>query len=197
MSLNPIARRLSPREQVLFRHRESEQITMSEEKFVLTQRGYDQIKQQLETLEATAREERSVLNDSLNDKAGGDDDDADVALEFDSRRRKERMDEKIGYLRFVLDRAEIYEDPDPERVNTGERVTLWDFEAREEFQLDVLSSAEITARTNVGPGVEDASDSSPIGKALLGKRVGDIVEVETPNGINRYTVRFIEPIPED
>lgn len=170
---------------------------MSEEKFVLTQRGYEQIKQQLEMLEAEAREERAVLGDSLNDKAGGDDDDADVAIEFDSRRRKERKDEKIGYLRFVLDRAEIYEDPDPERVNTGERVTLWDFEAREEFQLDLLSSAEITARTNVGPGVEDASDDSPIGKALLGKRVGDIVEVETPNGINRYTVRYIEPIPGD
>lgn len=172
-------------------------MAVPDEKFVLTQTGYEQIKQQLAQLEEQVRSERALLADSLNDKAGGDDDDADVAVEFDSRRRKERLDEKIGHLRYILERAEIYEDSDPERINTGERVRLWDFEAREEFELDVLSSAEITTGVIVGRGVEDASDASPIGQALLGKRVGDIVEVETPAGLSRYAVRSIRPIPSD
>lgn len=166
-----------------------------EEKFVLTQEGYDNIKRQLELLEHDDKEKREMLSDSLNDKAGGDDDDADVAVEFEARTRKERTDEKIGHLRYILERAEIYEDPDPERINIGERVTLWDFEDKREILLDVVSSAEVTTHTNHGSSVKDASDDSPIGKALLNRRVGDIIVVEVPDGRIRYAVRKIEPIP--
>jgi len=167
----------------------------TEEKFILTQEGYDNIKQQLEALEAREQEERDLLTDARNDSLGGDDDDADAAANFETRTRKERTDEKIGHLRFILERAEIYEDPDPDRINIGERVTLWDFENKEEFQLDVVSSAEVTTRADSNSNVKDASDASPIGQALLGKGIGDIVEVETPDGKIRYAVRNIEPIP--
>ena len=166
-----------------------------DEKFILTQEGYDNIKHQLEALEAREKDDLDLLGDARNDSLGGDDDDADVAANFETRTRKERTDEKIGHLRFILERAEIYEDPDPNRINIGERVTLWDFESKDEFQLDVVSSAEITTRIDANPEVKDASDDSPIGQALLGKSVGDIVEVETPDGKIRYAVRKIEPIP--
>lgn len=166
----------------------------TEEKFILTQEGYDNIKHQLEELEAREQDERDLLSDARNDSLGGDDDDADVAANFETRTRKERTDEKIGHLRFILERAEIYEDPDPDRINIGERVTLWDFENKEEFQLDVVSSAEVTTRADTSSNVKDASDASPIGQALLGKGIGDIVEVETPDGKIRYAVRKIEPI---
>lgn len=170
-------------------------MAVAEDKFILTQEGYENIKRELAELEADQKEKLEMLSDSLNDRVGGDDADTDVGVEFEARTRKERTDERVGHLRYILERAEIYEDPDPERINTGERVTLWDFEDKREIQLDVLSSAEVTTRANVGPGVQDASDVSPIGKALLGKRVGDIVEVEIPDGKTRYAVRKIEPIP--
>src|ERR1051325_9473743 len=99
-----------------------------QEKFVLTQAGYDNIKRQLVELEADQKEKRDILSDSINDRAGGEDADTDVGAEFDARIRKERTDERLGHLRFILERAEIYEDPDPEKINVGERVTLWDFE---------------------------------------------------------------------
>lgn len=168
-----------------------------EEKFILTQAGYDNIKQQLADLEADDRDEIDALASALNEKAGGDDDDADVAVEYDARARKEWVDKKIGNLRFILDRAEIYEDPDPDKINIGERVTLWDFENQDEFQLDVVSSAEVTNHLNSMSNVKDASDASPIGQALLGKGIGDIIEVETPDGKIRYAVRKIEPIPAE
>jgi transcription elongation factor GreA len=168
-----------------------------EEKFILTQDGYDNIKQQLADLEADDRDEVDTLASALNEKAGGDDDDADVAVEYDARARKEWVDKKIARLRFILERAELYEDPDPDKINVGERVTLWDYEARQVFQVDVVSSAEATTRVNRDAQVKDASDSSPIGKALLGKGVGDIVEVDVPDGKTRYAVRKIEPIPAE
>src|SRR6185369_6814087 len=136
-------------------------------KFILTQDGYENIKRQLAELEADDRDAIDNLANAVNDKAGGDDDDSDVAVEYDARTRKERVDEKIGHLRFILERAEIYEDTDPEKINVGERVTLWDFENKDEFQLDVISSAEATNHVNSTSNVKDASDASPIGQALL------------------------------
>ncbi len=170
---------------------------MAEEReiFILTQEGYDNIKRQLAELEAVEKTERAQFADAVNDKAGGDDDDSDVAVEYDARIRKERTEEKIGHLRFILERAEIYRDINPDRIDVGERVTLWDFDDENVIQFDVVSSAEVTTRVDVNSSVKDASDASPIGQALLGKAVGDIVEVETPDGIMRYAVRKIEPIP--
>ncbi|MBA3872775.1 MAG: GreA/GreB family elongation factor [Anaerolineae bacterium] len=167
------------------------------EKFILTPGGYANIKQQLADLETRDKEERDLLTDSRNESLGGDDDDADVAANYETRTRKERIDEKIGHLKYILERAQIYEDPDPDKINTGERVTLWDFENESEFQVDVISSAEVTTRTKANPNVKDASEDSPIGQALLGKGVGDIVEVETPDGKIRYAVRKIDPISTD
>ncbi len=164
------------------------------EKFILTQEGYDNIKQQLADLESVEKGERAEFADAVNDKAGGDDDDSDVAVEFDAHTRKERTNEKIGHLRFILERAEIYTDFNPDQIDVGERVTLWDFEDERKVQFDVVSSAEVTTRIKTNPAVKDASDDAPIGKALLGKRVGDIVEVETPDGIMRYAIEKIEPI---
>ncbi len=170
-------------------------MAVEHEKFILTQEGYDNIKQQLADFEADEKQKRAQFADAVNDKAGGDDDDSDVAVEFDARVRKERTEEKIGHLRFILERAEIYTDINPDKIDVGERVTLWDFENKDEFQLDVVSSAEVTTRIKTNPEVKDASDNSPIGKALLGKGIGDIVEVETPEGKIRYAVRKIEAIP--
>ena len=167
------------------------------EKFVLTPEGYANIQQQLAALEAVEKAERAEFADAVNDKAGGDDDDSDVAVEVDARIRKERTNEKIGHLRFILERAEIYKDARPDQIDVGERVTLWDFEDEQEILVDVISSAEIITSINTKSKAKDASDESPIGKALLGKRVGDIVEVEAPDGKVRYAVRKIEPISSE
>ena len=172
-------------------------MAVEEDKFILTPEGFANIQAQLADLEAREKDERDVLADATNDSLGGDDDDSDVAANFETRTRKERTDEKIGHLRYILERAQLYEDPDPDKINVGERVTLWDFEDKQEIQFDVVSSAEVTTRINRDFKVKDASDSSPIGKALLGKGVGDIVEVQVPDGKSRYAVRKIEPIPAE
>jgi transcription elongation factor GreA len=168
-------------------------MAVAEEKFILTTEGYEHIKQQLAELEEKEKGERDMLTDSLEDSVGNDDN-ADVGVEFEWRSRKNWTDEKIAHLRYILDRAEIYDDADPKRIGIGERVTLWSFDDKAELQIDVISSAEVTTGANIGPGVIDASDASPMGQALLGHGVGDIVEVDTPDGKLRYAVRKIAPI---
>lgn len=167
----------------------------AEEKFTLTRSGYEHIQRELEALEAAEIEEREDLSEALNDSVQMDDD-ADVGAEFEVRTRKERKDEQIAHLHYILDRAEINDDPDPSRVNAGARVTLWDFGDKRAIQLDVLSTAEVTTQANVGPGVRDVSDDSPVGQAIIGKAVGDVVEVDVPDGKVRYAIRKIEVIPE-
>lgn len=170
-------------------------MAVADEKFILTRTGFEHIQRQLEQLEAEEKRQREDLTDSLSESFG-EDDNPDIGVEFESRTRKEWTDEQIGHLRYILERAELYDDPNPMCIDPGERVTLWDFDEKAEFQLDVLSSAEITTRANVGPDVRDVSTASPLGQALIGKCVGDVVEVEIPDGHLRYAIRKIEPIPE-
>jgi transcription elongation factor GreA len=169
-------------------------MAVAEDKFIVTPEGYAHIKQQLAELEEKEKHERAMLNDSIDNSLGRDDN-PEIGVEFEWRTRKEWTDEKIGHLRYILERAEIYEDAHPEQVDIGERVTLWSFADKAEVQFDVVSSAEVTTGANIGPGVMDASDASPMGQALIGKKVGDLVEVEVPDGHVRYAIRKIESIP--
>ncbi|NJR12870.1 hypothetical protein HC776_03195, partial [bacterium] len=95
-----------------------------------------------------------MVTDSLDDSLGQDDN-ADMGVEFEWRSRKNWTDEKIAHLRYILDRAEIYEDAHPKQIDVGERVTLWSFDERQEMQFDVISSAEVTTKANIGPDVPD------------------------------------------
>lgn len=169
-------------------------MAVAADKFILTPEGYAHLQQQLAELEEKEKGEREMVTDSLNNSLGRDDS-PEIGVEFEWRTRKEWTDEQIGHLRYILERAEIYEDAHPGRVDVGERVTLWSFADKEEFQVDVLSSAEVTRQANIGPGVIDASDASPMGQALLGRRVGERVIVQTPDGAMHYAIRRIEAIP--
>lgn len=159
---------------------------MAEQRFVLTQNGYEQLKQELEELEARRREETERLADVVGDV----DPSVEMGAYFDVSTMREQIDQRILYIKQVLERAEILgEDPDPTRVDPGERVTVWDIGAQEELQFDLLGSAEVVVNDGKGVSIE-----SPVGRALLGRRVGDVVEVEVPDGKARYAIRNIERI---
>lgn len=169
-------------------------MAVAEDKFIVTPEGYEHLKRTLAELEEKEKAEREMVADAV-DNALGRDDNPEIGVEVEWRTRKNWTDEKIAHLRYILDRAEIYEDAHPGRVDIGERVTLWSFEDKEEVQFDIISSAEVTTGAEVGPGVMDASDASPMGQALIGKRIGDTIEVDAPDGKMRYAIRKIERIP--
>ena len=68
---------------------------------------------------------------------------------------------------------------------------MWDFKERKPLQFDLVGGPEVIN------GREGVAIDSPVGKALQGHRVGDVIEVEVPDGAARYAIRKIERIPAE
>ena len=72
-------------------------------------------------------------------------------------------------------------------VSLGSKVVLYDFEGKEELAYSIVGSAEAS------PMNARISNESPVGKALMGKRVGDTVEVVVPSGSTlKYVLRAVD-----
>ncbi len=159
---------------------------MAEDRIILTKAGYEMLQRELEDLLGTASEEMAEQMREVHD----DTEFGEEATYHDIMAAKERLDSRIARLRRILQLAEVIgdEDPDPLRVDPGERVTVWDFSENEEVVFDLLGSEEV-AHGGLGRGI---SIESPVGRALLGRRVGDVVEVEVPDGKAKYAIRRID-----
>jgi transcription elongation factor GreA len=154
---------------------------MAEERIPLTRAGYDTLQHEL--AEARERAQRATEQLASVDNSA-DDNIPEEGAEFDIRTTQEYYNERARHLEFVLRRAEVIEeDPDPERLNVGDRVVVWDFEDNRERTFEIVSGVEAVEREDV------ISADSPVGRALLGKRIGDIVSIEVPDGVTRYSVR--------
>ena len=157
---------------------------MATERFTLTREGYQRLERELRQLEAAQQEDIEEVAEAFDDTDFGEN-----AAYYDKVFDKDRMTERINNLRHVLARADVLdEDPDPDRVSPGNRVTVWDFEANEEISFNIISAEEVTH------GIRGISTESPVGSALLGQMVGDVVEVEVPDGVAKYAIRAIGPI---
>ncbi len=160
---------------------------MAERRIQLTRQGYQKLQRELIIL---TDEENTKVAEMLAEAR--EDDQGEEAVFFDAMISKERLDERVSHLQNVLARAEIIDaDEDPDTITPGNRVTVYDSAEKEEFSLDLLDTEEITH------GRRGVSLDSPVGKALLGKKVGDRVKVEVPDGLVTYKVREIEMIPDD
>ncbi len=166
---------------------------MADEHFTLTPAGYEQIQGEIRALEAELADQRELRSE------GGDDRDNqngnNEAAVFETQTSMERLTEKINHLRFVLERADIRtEDANPRKLDPGERVVVWDVDARKELTFDLLSAPEAQATYSADDGGANIAVDSPVGRALIGHRVGDVVTVEVPDGKVRYAIRRIGEI---
>lgn len=78
----------------------------------------------------------------------------------------------------VVDESEIPKD----KISVGSIVKVMDYEFDEEVEYTIVGSAE------ADPMNFKISNESPVGSALIGKKVGDIVEVTVPSGISKFEV---------
>lgn len=160
---------------------------MAERRIRLTRPGYEKLQRELNILTS---EENSKVAEMLAEAR--EDDQGEEAVFFDAMISKERLDERVSHLQNVLARAEIIDaDEDPDTITPGNRVTVYDTAEKEEFTMDLLDTEEITH------GRRGVSLDSPVGRALLGKRVGDRIKVEVPDGIVTFKVRKIEMVPDE
>lgn len=92
-----------------------------------------------------------------------------------------RLEETLSRARVMTDEMLAFEG-----VRVGSRVKLYDLRFKEEIEYEIIPSAEF------GPSDDTISLDSPVGKALLGKKVDDIVEITVPAGKLSYKIMAIQ-----
>ena len=144
----------------------------------MTEQGLTRMQAELHRLQSV---ERLELIERLADaKTGGDwMDSAEHTL---VQRELSFVEARIRELEVMLDTAELIPpDPDPERVNVGGTVVL-------ETADGGLETYTIVGAAETDPAAGLISNESPLGRALLNRRVGDEVVVQAPAGDVRFRV---------
>ena len=148
---------------------------MSKAKQMLyTQDGYQALVDELEYLKGTKRQQ--VKEDIATARAFGD---LSENAEYDEARNEQaKVESRIKELEELILGAVIVDESkiDTSIINMGSIVKVYDKEFDETVEYSIVGSNE------ADPFQNRISDMSPIGKALVGKRAGDEVTVEAPNG---------------
>ena len=144
------------------------------EELILTREGYQKIEQEHELLVSVRRKE--VAERIKEAISYGD---ISENSEFDSAKNEQaELEERIIKLENMLRNATIVDDEDIslEVVNVGLVIKVKDMEDGEILDFTIVGSSVID------PQNFKISNESPIGRALMGRRVGDLVEVPIPDG---------------
>jgi transcription elongation factor GreA len=149
---------------------------------LLTKDGYAQLREELENLEAR----RLSLVEGTRQALAEGGVRAENGAYFDAMREAALLESRIGRLEQRLRQAEVIEAARDGEVEVGERVTVLDLTSAVTFDYRIVGSGE------ANPAAGEISHASPIGAALLGRRVGDVVEVEVPAGLARLEVVEID-----
>ena len=109
--------------------------------------------------------------------------------EYDAAKDEQRdIEARIEELEKILKNAEVVveDEVDLDKINIGCQVKILDMEYNEELDYKIVGSTEANSLKG------KISNESPVGKALIGSRLGDVVEVETQAGILKYKVLEIQ-----
>ena len=149
----------------------------------VTEEGLAELKQELDHLVNTKRPE---ISDRL-EKAIAEGDLRENADYHDAKHEQSLMEGRIRFLEDSLRRAElIKEDIPTDVVRVGSTVTILDTEFDEEETYRIVGVYQ------ADPGKGFISNESPIGQALLGKKKGAKVTVQTPGGEAEFKIKSIE-----
>ncbi len=108
--------------------------------------------------------------------------------EYDEAKKEQaEVEERILVLDDIVKHARVISEDEitPDAVCLGSKVTLLDVEYDEDLDYSIVSTVESD------PDNDMISIESPVGKSLLGKKVGDIVKVTTPNDVVEFKVLAI------
>lgn len=156
---------------------------MSEETSYLTQEGADELKRELDTLLTVKRPELAAkLKEAV---AQGDlKENADY---HDAKEQQAFIEGRIQYLENVLRTAKIiHHDGNSDNVQLGSEVTIREEGTDEDETYKIVGAAEANPREG------KISSKSPIGAALMGRKKGQKVKVQTPGGVAVFKIRAIK-----
>jgi transcription elongation factor GreA len=153
---------------------------MLKKEVYLTPEGLRQLEEELEYLKSTKR--REVAARIKHALSFGD---ISENSEYDEAKKEQALVEaKIAEIEDTLRYSQIIVDEDitTDAVSIGSIVKLLDLEFDEEVEYRIVGSTE------ANPSKNRISNESPVGKALMGKKVGETVEVMTPGGIVKFKI---------
>jgi transcription elongation factor GreA len=151
-----------------------EQNRMSANQTFLTAEGYKKLVEELNYLRTTGREQ--IAGKIKEARSFGD---LSENAEYDEAMNEQAiLEAKITRLEDELKNVQILGDEDvrTDVIGIGSLVKIYDKTYGEELEFQIIGKAQAS------PEESRVSDESPIGRALLGHVVGDLVEVETPGG---------------
>jgi transcription elongation factor GreA len=155
---------------------------MKQKEFFLTSEGYLELETELNTLKTEKREE--VLNTLKEARALGD---LSENAEYTAAREEQgKLESRIKEVEYILEHAVIIEDSATEEgvVSIGSTVSL-QYEGEDEVE-----EYRIVGSQEADPFNNKISNESPIAHAILNKKVGNVVEVSSPDGV--YKVKIVK-----
>lgn len=147
---------------------------------VLTHKGVRELEEKLEYLKTVKRQE--VSEQIKEARAFGD---LSENAEYDEAKNEQaKIEGEIIELEKMLRNAVVVveDEVDSTKANIGTFVKLLDLEFEEEEEYQIVGTVEADVSKN------KISNESPVGKALVGKGIGDVVDVETPSGTIQFKI---------
>ena len=153
---------------------------MAEKKNILTYAGLKQYEDELQDLKVNKR--REIAQKIKEAREQGD---LSENAEYDAAKDEQRdIEARIEALEKLLKNAEVVveDEIDLDKISVGCKVKLLDVEEDEEMEFKIVGSTEANSLEG------KISNESPVGQALMGKKIGDVVDVETQAGVIQYKV---------
>ena len=157
---------------------------MADKKNILAYSGLKKLENELEELKVVKRKE---IADKI--KEAREQGDLSENAEYDAAKEEQgHIEKRIEEIEKILKNAEVVDEDeiDLDKISVGCKVKIFDVEFDEELELYIVGSTEADSLNN------KISNESPLGKALIGAKVGETVQVDTQAGISDYKVLDIQ-----
>lgn len=149
-------------------------------KHILTSKGMQALEDELQDLKVVKRKEIAQKIKEAREQG-----DLSENAEYDAAKDEQRsIEAKIEELEKIIRNAEVIDESafDKDTVSIGSTIRFYDEEFDEELEYRIVGSTE----SDIMKGL--ISNESPLGKALVGSKVGEEIEVESADGVARYKV---------
>ncbi|MFW5669123.1 MAG: transcription elongation factor GreA [Acetivibrio ethanolgignens] len=157
---------------------------MAEKKNILTYEGLKQLEEELQDLKVNRRKEVAEKIKEAREQG-----DLSENAEYDADKDEHRdIEARIEEIDKILRNAEVVveEDVDVDKINIGCKVQILDLEYNDELEYKIVGSTEANSLKG------KISNESPVGKALIGAKIGDTISVETQAGVIDYKILEIQ-----
>lgn len=157
---------------------------MEEKKNILTYEGLRKYEDELHELKVVRRKEVAEKIKEAREQG-----DLSENAEYDAAKDEQRdIESRIEELEKILKNAEVVveDEVDLDKINIGCKVKIRDIEFGEDVEYKIVGSTEANSLKG------RISNESPVGKALIGRKVGEVVSVETQVGTLKYEVLEIQ-----